>query len=56
MLNEAASAVAGCTRLECLTGAYPYTPLVWLGLSQLHTLHGVDLRTVSAIAAALPTP
>jgi hypothetical protein len=33
-----------------------YTPAAWLGLSQLHTLRGVDLDEVSpaAIAAALP--
>jgi hypothetical protein len=48
--------LARCTRLELLTHAYSYTPAVWLGLSQLHTLHGVDLSKVSiaAIAAALP--
>jgi hypothetical protein len=45
-----------CTRLELLTDVSNYKPSVWLGLSQLHTLRGVDLRQVSiaAIAAALP--
>jgi hypothetical protein len=48
--------LARCTRLECLTRASRYTPAVWLGLSQLHTLQDVDLNKVSfaAIAAALP--
>jgi hypothetical protein len=48
--------LACCTRLEILIFAYLYTPAVWLGLSQLHTLRGVDLGQVStaAIAAALP--
>jgi hypothetical protein len=50
------SVLARCTRLQVLTNASAYAPAVWLGLSQLHTLHGVDLRKVStaAIAAALP--
>jgi hypothetical protein len=50
------SVLARCTRLEFLTHASQYTPAVWLGLSQLHTLHDVDLSKVSvaAIAAALP--
>jgi hypothetical protein len=49
-------ALAACTRLESLTFASNYAPSAWLGLSQLHTLRGVDLRRVSigAIAAALP--
>jgi hypothetical protein len=48
--------LARCTRLEVLTRTSQYTPAVWLGLSQLHTLHDVDLNKVSvaAIAAALP--
>jgi hypothetical protein len=48
--------LARCTRLEVLIDASRYTPAVWLGLSQLHTLHDVDLSKVSipAIAAALP--
>jgi hypothetical protein len=48
--------LARCTRLEVLTHASQYTPAVWLGLSQLHTLHDVDLNKVSvaAVAAALP--
>jgi hypothetical protein len=48
--------LARCTRLEVLTHASDYTPAVWLGLSQLHTLYDVDLGKVStaAIAAALP--
>jgi hypothetical protein len=55
MLKEVASALASCTRLESLTGA-SYHDAVWLGLSQLHTLRGVDVGEVSfaAIAAALP--
>jgi hypothetical protein len=56
MLNEVSSALGCCTRLESLTYASRYAPANWLGLSQLHTLHGVDLGQVSfaAIAAALP--
>jgi hypothetical protein len=48
--------LARCTRLESLTHADRFESAVWLGLSQLHTLHGVDLSKVStaAIAAALP--
>jgi hypothetical protein len=48
--------LARCTRLECLWDAFIYAPAVWLGLSQLHTLHDVNLSRVSiaAIAAALP--
>jgi hypothetical protein len=48
--------LARCTRLEVLTHVFSYTPAVWVGLTQLHTLHGVDLTKVSiaAIAAALP--
>jgi hypothetical protein len=51
-----ASVLARCFRLESLTSVSAYTPAVWLGLSQLHTLRGVDLGQVStaAIAAALP--
>jgi hypothetical protein len=50
------SVLARCTRLEVLVDALRYAPAVWLGLSQLHTLHHVDLTKVStaAIAAALP--
>jgi hypothetical protein len=49
-------ALARCTRLESLAYARNYAPSAWLGLSQLHTLRGVDLRLVSfeAIATALP--
>jgi hypothetical protein len=48
--------LARCTRLEILTDASRYITVVWLGLSQLHTLTGVDFGKVSvaAIAAALP--
>jgi hypothetical protein len=48
--------LARCTQLEVLNHVLEYTPAVWLGLSQLHTLHDVDLTKVSiaAIAAALP--
>jgi hypothetical protein len=48
--------LARCARLEVLTEVSSYTPAVWLGLSQLHTLRGVCLNQVSvgAIAAALP--
>jgi hypothetical protein len=48
--------LARCTRLESLTYANRYEPNAWLGLSQLHTLRGVDLCVVSVatIAAALP--
>jgi hypothetical protein len=43
-------------RLEILTCADRYAPTAWLGLSQLHTLRGVDLTqvTVASIAAGLP--
>jgi hypothetical protein len=56
MLEEVSSALACCTRLETLTGAYAHDPFIWLGLSDLHTLRGVDLNNVSVgiIAAALP--
>jgi hypothetical protein len=49
-------ALSKCMRLESLTFVYRYDPAVWLGLSQLHTLRGVDLSLApaSAIAAALP--
>jgi hypothetical protein len=49
-------ALATCTRLESLAYAHFYAPSAWLGLSQLHTLRGVDPLHVSveAIAAALP--
>jgi hypothetical protein len=49
-------ALACCTRLESLTNAQYYDAKVWLGLTHLHTLRGVDLGVVSAtsIAAALP--
>jgi hypothetical protein len=49
-------ALATCTRLETLAYASNFAPSAWLGLSQLHTLRGVDLHRVSigAIAAALP--
>jgi hypothetical protein len=48
--------LARCTKLEVLTFADAYPPAAWLGLSQLHTLQGVNLNHVSvaAIAAALP--
>jgi hypothetical protein len=56
MLKQVSSAVAGCTRLESLTRAYAHDAAIWLGLSHLHTLRGVDLSKVStaAIAAGLP--
>jgi hypothetical protein len=46
-------ALSRCTRLEILTCADRYAPTAWLGLSQLHTLRGVDLTqvTVASIAA-----
>jgi hypothetical protein len=49
-------ALARCTRLESVTFVDTFPPASWLGLSQLHTLLGVELGTVSvaAIAAALP--
>jgi hypothetical protein len=49
-------ALARCTRLESLTFVDTFPPASWIGLSQLHTLLGVELSTVSvaAIAAALP--
>jgi hypothetical protein len=55
-VDEVSSALACCTRLESLTGASSYDPALWLVLSHLHTLRGVDLRKVSlaSIAAALP--
>jgi hypothetical protein len=49
--------LARCTRLEVLTCPRGHAlEAVCLGLSQLHTLHDVDLKYVSiaAIAAALP--
>jgi hypothetical protein len=54
--DAADRALALCTRLECLSSAALYTPASWLGLSQLHTLRGVDLCVVSmsTIATALP--
>jgi hypothetical protein len=55
--NEAADrALACCVRLESLTNAVAYDAKVWLGLTHLHTLRGVDLGVVSAaaVAAALP--
>jgi hypothetical protein len=56
MHKAATSALACCTRLESLTRAYSHDPGIWLRLSLLHTLRGVDLSSVSfaAIAAALP--
>jgi hypothetical protein len=56
MLKEIAPALAGCARLEIFTGACYYDPALWLGLSHLHTLRGVNLGkvAVAAIAAALP--
>jgi hypothetical protein len=49
-------ALARCTRLESLSYVSWYAPSVWLGLSQLHTLHYVNVGVVSfaVIAAALP--
>jgi hypothetical protein len=48
--------LARCSHLEALANARAYRPSKWLGLSQLHTLRGVDFSDVSvvAIAAALP--
>jgi hypothetical protein len=50
------AALSLCMQLESLSCAGCYTPIAWLGLSQLHTLRGVSLDAVpvSAIAAALP--
>jgi hypothetical protein len=50
------SVLARCTQLEHLAFVHSFPPAAWLGLSQLHTLHDVDLSQVSvtAIAAALP--
>jgi hypothetical protein len=55
-LEETCAAIACCTRLESLADVSRLAPAVWLGLSQLHTLHDVDVRDVSfaTIAAALP--
>jgi hypothetical protein len=49
-------ALARCIHLESLTIFWAFTPSVWLGLSQLHTLRGVSFAIVpvAAIAAALP--
>jgi hypothetical protein len=49
-------AISRCTRLECLLHVGTFPPAAWLGLSQLHTLLGVELNVVSiaTIAAALP--
>jgi hypothetical protein len=49
-------ALAQCTKLESLSHARCFAPSAWLGLSQLHTLDGVDLSVVpvEAIAASLP--
>jgi hypothetical protein len=54
--DAADRALASCTRLESLTNAQYYDAKVWLGLTHLHSLRGVDLGVVSAaaIAAALP--
>jgi hypothetical protein len=55
--NKAAdSALTCCARLEFLANAQAYDAKVWLGLTHLHTLRGVDFSVVSvaAIAAALP--
>jgi hypothetical protein len=56
MCSAANRALARCTRLESLASASRYTPAAWLGLSQLHTLRGVDFFDVPAatIADALP--
>jgi hypothetical protein len=49
-------ALARCTRLESLAHASKFAPAAWLGLSQFHTLLGVDVGVVSisTIIAALP--
>jgi hypothetical protein len=54
--DAADRALASCARLESLTNAQYYDAKVWLGLTNLHTLRGVDLSVASAaaIAAALP--
>jgi hypothetical protein len=54
--DEADRALACCARLESLTNARYYDAKVWLGLTHLHTLRGVDFGDVSAaaVAAALP--
>jgi hypothetical protein len=53
---EGTQVLRSCQRLEVLTGANGYDSDAWLGLSQLHTLRGVNLGivTCAAIAAALP--
>jgi hypothetical protein len=55
-VDAADRALACCARLESLTNAGSYDARVWLGLTHLHTLRGVDFGAVSvaAIAAALP--
>jgi hypothetical protein len=54
--DDWSEALSRCTRLELLTSAVTFAPAAWLGLSQLHTLFGVDLTVVSVatVAAALP--
>jgi hypothetical protein len=54
--DTADRALACCVRLESLANAQYYDAKVWLGLTHLHTLRGVDLGVVpaAAIAAALP--
>jgi hypothetical protein len=56
--DAADRALACCALLESLTNARSYDAKVWLGLTHLHTLRGVNLGSVSvaAIAAALPRP
>jgi hypothetical protein len=54
--DRANRALRSCKRLEVLTYASPFAVDAWLGLSQLHTLGGVNLKMVSfaVIAASLP--
>jgi hypothetical protein len=49
-------ALHACKRLEILTHAGTFNVNAWLGLSQLHTLRGVNLADIyfGAIARALP--
>jgi hypothetical protein len=56
IVEQVSSALACCVRLVSLSDVSRLAPATWLGLSQLHTLRGVDLGDVSfaTIAAALP--
>jgi hypothetical protein len=54
--DAADRALSCCARLESLSHARHYNAKIWLGLTHLHTLRGVDLGAVpvQSIAAALP--